>query len=71
MGRGKRGKGWPRRANGKRKRPPSLPSENFGDSEYLKEVSSEYDRSPAPAPLVASSEDLDDSMELSTAARVY
>jgi hypothetical protein len=49
MGRGKRGKGWPRHADGKRKRPPSPPSEDFGDSEYSEEASSEYDRSPAPA----------------------
>jgi hypothetical protein len=68
MGRGKRGKGWPRRADGKRKRPPSPPSEDFGDSE---EVSSEYDRSPAPASPVALSEDSDDSMGLSVAVRAY
>jgi hypothetical protein len=71
MIRGKRGKGWPRRADGKRKRPPSPPSEDFGDSEYSEEASSEYDRSPAPASPVASSEELDDSMGLSTAARAY
>jgi hypothetical protein len=39
MGRGKMGKGWPRRADDKRKRPPSPPSEDFGDSEYSEEVS--------------------------------
>jgi hypothetical protein len=55
MDRGKRGKGWPRHADGKR--PPSPPSEDFGDSEYSEEVSSEYDRSPAPVSPVASSED--------------
>jgi hypothetical protein len=71
MGRGKRGKGWPRRADGKRKRPPSPPSEDFGDSEYSEKASSEYDQSPSPASLVASSEDSDDSMGLSTAARAY
>jgi hypothetical protein len=68
MSRGKRGKGWPHRANGKRKRPPSPPLEDFGDSEYSKEVSSEYDRSPAPTSPVASSEDSDESMGLSTVA---
>jgi hypothetical protein len=71
MGRGKRGKGWPRHADGKRKCPPSPPSEDFGDSEYSEEASSEYDRSPAPASHVASSKDSDDSMGLSTVARAY
>jgi hypothetical protein len=51
--------------------PPSLPSEDFGDSEYLEEVSSEYDRSPVPASPVASSDDLDDSMGLSATERAY
>jgi hypothetical protein len=71
MGSGKRGKGWPCRADGKRKRPPSPPSEDFGDPEYSEEASSEYDRSPAPASPVASSEDSDDSMGLSTVVRAY
>jgi hypothetical protein len=71
MGRGKRGQGWPLRVDGKRKCPPSPPSEDFGDSEYSEEVSSEYDRSSAPASPVASSKDSDDSMGLSTAARAY
>jgi hypothetical protein len=71
MGRGKRGRGLARRADGKRKHAPSPPSEDFGDSEYSKEASSEYDRSPAPTSPVASSEDSDDSMGLSTATRAY
>jgi hypothetical protein len=71
MGRGRRGRGWPRRADGKRKHAPSPPSEDFGDSEYSKEASSEYDRSPTPASPVASSEDSDDSMGLSTTVRAY
>jgi hypothetical protein len=71
MGRGRRGRGWPRRADGKRKHAPSLPSEDFGDSEYSEEASSEYDRSPAPASPMASSEDSDDSMGLSTVVRAY
>eukprot|EP00267_Zea_mays_P035476 XP_008671360.1 spore wall protein 2-like [Zea mays] len=71
MGRGKRGRSWTRRADGKRKRAPSPPSEDFSDSEYSEEASSEYDRSPIPASLVASSEDSDDSMGLSTMARAY
>jgi hypothetical protein len=71
MGRGRRGRGWPRRADGKHKRASSPPLEDFGDSEYSKEASSEYDRSPAPASPLASSEDSDDSMGLSAAARAY
>jgi hypothetical protein len=39
MGKGRRGRGSPRRAGDKRKRPPSPPSEDFGDSEYSEEVS--------------------------------
>jgi hypothetical protein len=68
MGRGRRGRGFPRRTDGKRRRAPSPPSEDFGNSEYSEEASSEYDRSPAPASPMASSEDLDDSMGLSTVA---
>ena len=50
---------------------PNPPSEDFGDSDYLEEASSEYDRSPTLASPVASSEDSDDSMGLSTVARAY
>jgi hypothetical protein len=71
MGRGKRGCGWSRRGDNKRKRAPSPPSEDFGDSEYSEEVSSELDRSPALASPPASSQDSDDSMGLSTVARAY
>jgi hypothetical protein len=73
MAKGKKGKREPRRTDGKRKPPPppSPPSKDFGDSEYSEEVSSEYDRSPTPVSLVASSEDLDDSMGLSVTVRVY
>ena len=71
MGRGRRGRGLPRRAGSKRKRASSPPSEYFGDSKYSEEASSEYDRSPAPVSPMASSKDLDDSMGLSTAARAY
>jgi hypothetical protein len=65
MGRGRRGRGWTRRADGKRKCAPRPPSEDFGDSEYSEETSSEYDRSPAPTSPVALSEDSDDSVGLS------
>ena len=71
MDRGRRGHGWPRRADGKHKHAPSPPSKDFGDSEYSKEASSELDCSLAPASPPASSEDSDDSMGLSTVARAY
>jgi hypothetical protein len=71
MDRGRRGRGWPRRADDKHKRAPSPPLEDFGDLEYSEEASSEYDRSPAFASPVASSEDSDDSMGLSTRVRAY
>src|SRR5690242_12984361 len=71
MGRGRRGRGWPRRADEKHKHAPSPPSKDFGDSEYSEEASSESDRSPAPASPSVSSEDSDDSMGLSTATRAY
>jgi hypothetical protein len=46
----------------KRKREPTPPSEDFGDSEYSEEeFSSESEGSPAPVSPPASSDDLDDS----------
>jgi hypothetical protein len=71
IGKGRRGSGWPRHTDGKRKRAPSPPLEDFGDSEYLEEASSESDRSPALASPPASSEDSDDSMGLSIVVRAY
>jgi hypothetical protein len=52
---GKKGKRGPRHADGKRKRPlpPSPHSEDFRDSEYSEDVTSEYYRSPAPTSPVA------------------
>ena len=48
--------------NNKRKREPTPPSEEFGDSEYSEEeFSSESEGSPAPIPLRESSDDSDDS----------
>jgi hypothetical protein len=45
--------------NNKRKREPSPPSEEFGDSEYSEEeFSSESEGSPAPIPLRESSDDV-------------
>jgi hypothetical protein len=65
----KKGKKGRHHADGKWKHPPGPPSKDYRDSEYSEEVSSEYDRSPTPASPVASSEDSDDSMGLSIAAR--
>jgi hypothetical protein len=48
--------------NNKRKREPTPPSEDFGDSEYSEEeFSSESEGSRAPIPLRESSDDSDDS----------
>jgi hypothetical protein len=61
MGRGRRGRGLPHRADGKRECAPSPPSK----------ASSEFDRSFALASPPASYEDSNDSMGLSIAARAY
>jgi hypothetical protein len=56
--------------NNKRKREPTPPSEEFGDSEYSEEeFSSGSEGSPAPVPLRESSDDSDDSQGL--AAEVW
>ena len=67
----KKGKKGRRPTNGKRKRPPCPPSEDFGDLEYSEEVSSKYDRSLAPVSPVVSFDDSDDSMGLSAVERAY
>jgi hypothetical protein len=62
MGKDKKGRGLPRRSGDKRKREPSPPSEDFGDSEYSEEeVSSESEGSPVYASPPTSSNDSDDS----------
>ena len=45
----------------KRKREPTPPSEDFGDSEYSEEEFSESEGSPVPVSPPASSDDSDDS----------
>jgi hypothetical protein len=58
--------------NNKRKREPTPPSEDFGDSEYSKEeFSSESEGSPAPIPLRESSDDSDDSQGLAAEFWTY
>jgi hypothetical protein len=58
--------------NNKRKREPTPPSEEFGDSEYSKEeFSSESEGSPAPILLRESSDDSDDSQGLAAEVWTY
>jgi hypothetical protein len=58
--------------NNKRKREPTPPSEDFGDSEYSEEeFSSESEGSPAPVPLRESSDDSDDSQGLAAEVWTY
>jgi hypothetical protein len=58
--------------NNKRKREPTPPSEEFGDSEYSEEeFSSESEGSPALVPLRESSDDSDDSQGLATEVWTY
>jgi hypothetical protein len=56
----------------KRKREPTPPSEDFGDSEYSEEeFSSESEGSPAPVSPPASSDDSDDSQGLAAEVLTY
>jgi hypothetical protein len=58
--------------NNKRKREPTPPSEDFGDSEYSEEeFSSESEGSLAPIPLRESSNDSDDSQGLAAEVWTY
>jgi hypothetical protein len=58
--------------NNKRKREPTPPLEDFGDSEYSEEeFSSESEGSPAPIPLRESSDDSDDSQGLAAEVWTY
>jgi hypothetical protein len=58
--------------NNKRKREPTPPSKEFGDSEYSEEeFSSESEGSPAPIPLRESFDDSDDSQGLAAEVWTY
>jgi hypothetical protein len=71
-GKGKRGHGSPRHAGDKRKRDPSPPSEDFGDSEYSEEeVSSESEGSLALASPLTSSDDSNDSQGIAVEVWTY
>jgi hypothetical protein len=72
MGKGKRGRGSPRRAGNKRKRDPSPPSEDFSDSKYSEEeVSSGSEGSLALASPPTLFDDSDDSQGLATEVWTY
>jgi hypothetical protein len=72
MGKSKKGAGSSHHSGDKRKREPTPPSEDFGDSEYSEEeFSSESEGSPAPASPLASSDDSDDSQGIAAEVRTY
>jgi hypothetical protein len=72
MGKSKKGSGSSPRSGDKRKREPTPPSKDFGDSEYSKEeFSSESEGSPAPASPPASSDDSDDSQGIAAEVWTY
>jgi hypothetical protein len=72
MGKGKRGRGSPHHADDKRKRDPSPPSEDFGDSEYSEEeVSSVSEGSLALSSPPTSTDDSDDSQGIAAEVWTY
>jgi hypothetical protein len=72
MGKSKKGSGSSPRSGDKRKREPTPPSEDFGDSEYSEEeFSSESEGSPAPVSPPASSDDSDDSQGIAAEVWTY
>jgi hypothetical protein len=72
IGKSKKGGSSSHHSGDKRKREPTPPSEDFGDSEYSeKEFSSESEGSPAPASSPASSDDSDDSQGITTEVWTY
>jgi hypothetical protein len=72
MGKDKKGRGSPRCSGDKRKREPSPPSEDFGDSEYSEEeFSSESEGSPVYASPPVLSDDSDDSQGITAEVWTY
>jgi hypothetical protein len=72
MGRSKKGGGSSHHSGDKRKREPTPPSEDFGDSEYSEEeFSSESEGSPAPVSPPALSDDSDDSQGIAVEVWTY
>jgi hypothetical protein len=72
MGKSKKGSGSSPRSGDKRKREPTPPLEDFGDSEYSEEeFSSKSEGSLAPVSPPASSDDLDDSQGIAAEVWTY
>jgi hypothetical protein len=72
MGKSKKGGSSSHHSGDKRKREPTPPSEDFGDSEYSEEeFSSESEGSPVPASPLASSDDSDDSQGIAAEVWTY
>jgi hypothetical protein len=72
MGKSKKGSSSSPRSGDKRKREPTPPSEDFGDSEYSEDdFSSESEGSPAPVSPPASSDDSDDSQGIAAEVWTY
>jgi hypothetical protein len=72
MGKSKKGSGSSPHSDDKRKREPTPPSEDFGDSEYSEEeFSSKSEGSLAPVSPPALSDDLDDSQGIAAEVWTY
>jgi hypothetical protein len=72
MGKNKKGRGSSHHSGDKRKREPSPPSEDFGDSEYSEEeFSSEPEGSPVYASPPVSFDDSDDSQGIAAEVWTY
>jgi hypothetical protein len=71
MDKGRRGRGSPHRVGDKRKCIPSPPLEDFGDSEYSKEVSSGFEGIADAASPPTSFDDSDDSQGLAAEVWTY
>jgi hypothetical protein len=72
MGKSKKGSGSSPHSGDKRKREPTPPSEDFGNSEYSEEeLSSESEGSPAPVSPPASFDDSDDSQGIAAEVWTY
>jgi hypothetical protein len=71
MGKSNKGGSSSHHSGEKRKREPTPPSEDFGDSEYSEEFSSESEGSPIPASPPVSSDDSDDSQGIAVEVWTY
>jgi hypothetical protein len=71
MSKSKKSRSSSHHSGNKRKCEPSPPSEDFGDSEYLEEFSSESEGSPVYTSPPASSDDSDDSQGIAAEVWTY